>query len=253
MAKEKEKPEPTFIDQAHALVDKKFKESEGIEDPRFGPGLRPFDHKLLCSIMDLQASHVNDILSEKYTEKIAEFYGPIMESLKKLDSIALDITDIKERLTAAEEKVNLEEQKIAEHEIRLNKKREVIKNLRDDFEQYKEDVKILAEVKPTLITIQNTFNWWKWKKHWLRNILIITGLILIFSGIVIGIYSIMRKSGWLSQSKPKTAIEQIWEDIETGNVSPTVRKADIDYSKLTESQRDSIHEINIQSDLRMIR
>jgi hypothetical protein len=82
---EKVLPEPGFIEQAYALIDKKYKDAEAIEDPRFGPGLRPWDHKLWVSIMDLQVQHVNEILVKEFAEKVAEHYKPIMECLEKIE------------------------------------------------------------------------------------------------------------------------------------------------------------------------
>jgi superfamily II RNA helicase len=77
-------PSPTFVEQAQAYVDIKFKESEAVL-PQFKPGLNIADHKIWIGVMDIQVKHVYEILIENFNKKVAEHYDPIMETLKRLE------------------------------------------------------------------------------------------------------------------------------------------------------------------------
>ena len=136
MIKGKEAKKPSFIDQAYALIDKRFKEAENIQDPQYGPGLRPWDHKLWVSIMDLQVSHVNDVMVEEFGKKVSEHYEPIMRVLDSLEkgqkSICMDIA--------------LDRKRIAEIERRLDRKRDKIKDLEDSIRILSEEFQIETPV-----------------------------------------------------------------------------------------------------------
>ena len=160
----KEDKIPTFIDQANALIDKKFDETKFIEDPRFGPGLRSFDHKVLVGVMDLQVEHVSSVLVENFREEVehansvllkefiatvAGHYDPIMAYLEKLDK---SYDDIKYELT----RLNLHQQKtderisIEEEEILLINRNLAEKKVRmDELQAHMELIDIM--IKPEVI------------------------------------------------------------------------------------------------------
>jgi hypothetical protein len=115
MANEKKEklPEPKFIDQAFAIIDKKYLEAKNIKNPKDGPGIQIWDHKLWVMIMDLHVQHVNDVLVKGFGEKVAEHYGPIMEALKRLefkqDTLSNEVHELatreREDVTRLEEKI----------------------------------------------------------------------------------------------------------------------------------------------------
>jgi uncharacterized protein YjbJ (UPF0337 family) len=173
-------------------------------------------------------------------EFIGDILGEIKEAIVKITQ-RLDI--IETRLTRAEGdakealgKIIEEDSRILEHDNRLNKKKQEIEELRGEFEKYKEHLEYVSKIKPTLETLQNAFRFWRWKNWW-KIVSIIVGIILVFSLMVIGIYSFMRQSGCLSQSKT-SGIEKVWTDIKTGNISNDVRT--IHFNNLTPTQKDSL-------------
>jgi hypothetical protein len=78
-------PIPSFIEQANAYIEKKYKEAELLKDPNDKPGLRIADHKIWVGVMDMHVNHVYDILVANFAKKVAEHYDPIMDSLKNLE------------------------------------------------------------------------------------------------------------------------------------------------------------------------
>ena len=197
--------------------------------------------------------------SEEFAEKVADkvynktagtFTDFMLNIENGLKGIADDISDIKDRLTTNENKVTIEEQKIKdiddrlkwkknkinEHEDRLNNGKKLIEEIRNDLEQFKEDTKELAEIKPTLKTIQKVFEFWK-LKNWLKITGIVIGIILIFSAMVIGIYSYMRKSGWVTEYSNKHS--QNFEQYDEGMKILNAPVRSVLVQKLTDAQIDS--------------
>lgn len=124
-------PEPTFIEQANVLIDKKFEEAKEITNPDYGPGLKPWDHKLWVAVMDLHVKYVNDVLVEGYDSKVAEHYDPIMALLQKIDG---NYDEVKKELVKLNKRQNRTDERISEEEEEiLNIKKElVIKKKRID-------------------------------------------------------------------------------------------------------------------------
>ena len=115
-----------------------------------------------------------DIVADKVFNKIAKTFDDFMENISiGQKGIASDISAIKKRLME-------EENKIAEHERRLDKKKQDIQQLREDYERNKSHLEYVVKIKPTLETLQNMVNFWKWK-NWLKIIGIIIGIIIVFS------------------------------------------------------------------------
>jgi hypothetical protein len=177
----KEIIKPSWIIQAEAFVDRKFKDAESIKDPQYGPGLKPFDHKIFIGIMDLQMNHVNDTLVEGFGKKVAEHYDPIMELLKKLEvqqgTIMVDFKTLKKDLTdlatlhmndiqKVNERFEVDEEKIRIALERLDKKKGEIAELKQEIAILQPQTLInitneIASIKPTLDWFQDTFKWWK--------------------------------------------------------------------------------------------
>jgi hypothetical protein len=172
---------PSWIIQAEAFVDRKFKDAESIKDPQYGPGLKPFDHKIFIGIMDLQMNHVNDVLVEGFGKKVAEHYDPIMELLKKLEiqqgTIMSDFKTLKKDLTdlatlhmndiqKVNERFEIDEEKIRIAFERLEKKKEDIAELKKEIAILQPESLIyiseeIREIRPSLEWFQRTFKWWK--------------------------------------------------------------------------------------------
>ena len=93
-----ELPEPGFLEQANALVDKSY--AVKIDDPKFGHGLLPRDHKLLVSIMDLHENYIDEKIIDKFTKKIVEHYEPIMDAITRLEVQQETIVNIVDSLKA---------------------------------------------------------------------------------------------------------------------------------------------------------
>jgi hypothetical protein len=218
----------------------------------------PAFQQFLIRYLDLRDSVIINFISDndKFADKIAnkvydqfaETFKPFQISLEKIEN---GILKINERLNVAEERVNIEEKRIEEHEIRLNKKREAIKELRTDFEKYKEDVVILAEIKPTLLTLQKAFGWWN-RKNWWKIAGIVFGIILVFSLLVVGITFYMHRVGWVTygfrHSQNNEWVKQVHEG--QTNDNGTVRA--IHFNDLTANQRDSITKMNQQEQIKAI-
>jgi hypothetical protein len=177
----KEVAKPSWIIQAEAFVDRRFKDAESIKDPQYGPGLKPFDHKIFIGIMDLQMNHVNDVLVEGFGKKVAEHYDPIMELLKKLEiqqgSIVDDFKSLKKDLTdlatlhmndiiKVNERFEADEEKIRVALERLDKKKLEIAELRQEIAVLQPETLIeitteIRSIKPMLDWFRDTFKWWK--------------------------------------------------------------------------------------------
>jgi len=145
MTKEKETeklPEPGFIEQANALIDESY--GVQIEDPKFGHGLLPRDHKLLVRIMDLQVSHVYDVLVEEFGKKVAEHYGPIMNELEKL---AEGQQRIDANLSRIEARMDEFEKKQMEFDMELEKLKIIHKVPATFDERLKEVEKLIPAIE----------------------------------------------------------------------------------------------------------
>jgi hypothetical protein len=253
----KENKNPTFIDQAFAIIEEHY----ANEDPKAPHGMTISDHKLNCKVLDAHEGYIegliderilrtlqSDELANKVAEKVradvAETYIQLAASLKNIEA---SIDSINNKLAEDEKIIKLEVERL---DLRIDKKRDAIKELRDDYEKNKDHLEYVARVRPTLETIQKVFTFWSWKKNWLKIISIIIGIILLFSSVVIGIYSFMRKSGWLSQGNT-SGIEKILTDIKTGNISPETRS--IHYDRLTLTQQDYIIDQNEKAILNTIK
>jgi hypothetical protein len=251
MGNQNENRKPSFIDQAFAIIEEHY----ANEDPKAPHGMSISDHKLNCKVLDAHEGYIEGLIDERILKTLQgdELANKVAKKVRvdvanayiqlaaTLEGIKDSIVSINERLSQVEETVELEVERL---DLRIDKKREAIKELRDDYEKNKDHLEYVAKVRPTLETMQKVFVFWTWRKNWLKIISVCIGLILLFSAIVIGIYSVMRKSGWLSQDKT-SGIERVWADIKTGNVSPQTRT--IHYDKLTDVQIDSLENEQIKS------
>jgi hypothetical protein len=186
-----------------------------------------------------------NVIADIVFEKTAATFTDFMENIKQgIQGMAVSVSNIEQ--WKEDEKV-----KIEEIFKRLDKKKEDIATLRIDFETNKKELEEIAKHKPTLQTLQNAFNFWKWK-NWYKIAGIIAGIIVIFFFIFIGFLAYMKWRGYVTQNtKPKTVMEQIWSDIKTGNISSNTRS--IHYNKLSKQQEDSIHVDNQRQDMQLIK
>jgi hypothetical protein len=108
------KKEPTFIEQAFAIIENRYKDNGADHKMTIA------DHKLLCQILNAHEDYIDDKIISKFIGQIGEHYDPIMTLLKRLEigqkSIAEDITAIKNRIEELEDTVNDEEKRIRELE-----------------------------------------------------------------------------------------------------------------------------------------
>ena len=228
----------TLVDSAFALP--------GSEEEF---GMKIADHKLICAVLDdhvdsiedmidqkilktLQSDELANKVAEKVRADVAETYIQLAASLKGIEG---SIKSVNERLDREDKKIILEVERL---DLRIDLKRNQIKDLRDDFEESQRELEEIAKHKPTLETIQRFFKFFTWKENKLRIIAIVIGILLLFSSMVIGIYFIMRKSGWITAYSNKLSQnkEQYDEAIKILN-APTRA---IHIEKLTDAQIDSI-------------
>jgi hypothetical protein len=234
MGESKKDSKVTLVETAFALPD---------SEKEFG--MKIADHKLICAVLDdhmastedmmdekimktLQSDKLTDTIADKVYDKLAEFNQPV---LLKLEELINGIEEIKTQ----------NKLEIARLDLRADANRDAVKDLRTDYEIYKEHLEYLAKVKPTLETIQNVFRFWTWKENKKK-------IIGASIGIVIGIFilfwiflSIMKFKGFVSlndSNKKHSGLEQVMLDIKTGNVSNDVRAAKA--LKLTDAQRDTM-------------
>jgi hypothetical protein len=183
----------------------------------------------------LQSDELANKVAEKVRADVAETYLQLAASFQGIEG---SISSINTRLNEEDEKIKLE---IARLDLRTDANKDAVKDLRTDYEIYKEHLEYLAKVKPTLETIQNVFRFWTWKENKKK-------IIGASIGIVIGIFvlfwiflSIMKFKGFVSlndSNKKHSGLEQVMLDIKTGNVSNDVRAAKA--LKLTDAQRDTM-------------
>jgi uncharacterized protein (UPF0335 family) len=79
---EKEKKEPTFLEQAFAIIEEHYADAK---DGRTY-GMTIMDHKLNCKILDAHERYIDEKIIEKFAEKVAEHYQPIMEKLNSIEN-----------------------------------------------------------------------------------------------------------------------------------------------------------------------
>jgi len=187
-----------------------------------------------------------DLIADKLYNKIAGTFNGFMQNIES--GIANDITTIKEKLITAEKKAE-EALKIAKEkeleaerlDLRADANRDAVKDLRTDYETYKEHLECVAKVRPTLETIQKVFKFWTWKENKLKIIGAI-GVTFIIIFVLFWVFlSIMKFKGFISlngNSQKHSSLEQVILDIKTGNVSNDVRAAKA--LKLTDAQRDTM-------------
>jgi hypothetical protein len=210
------------------------------------------DHKLICAVLDdhmdsieskidekilktLQSDEFANKVAEKVRADVAETYIQLAASLKGIEG---SIASINERLNKEEKKIEFEVKRL---DLRINNKRDKIQELRDDYEKNKKHLQYLADIKPTLETIQKIFKFWTWKENKLKIIGTIAGFFIIIFGLFWIFLSITK--GFIGMNEPKkiTGIDSIEYNIKTGNVSPITRGATIHY---TDAQRDSVINVN---------
>ena len=188
-------------------------------------------------------------LQDDFIESILKsIHGTVVNIEKVLLTIDGRLNSIETRLTQAEEKVSIEEKRIEEHEIRLNKKRDDIKEINDRFEEYKEHMEYLAKVKPTLETIQKVWRFWTWKENWKKIIgAILAGLVVVF--VLFWMFlSLMKFKGFVNFNEPNkiTDMGKIEADIKTGHISPITRAAHPFHITGTKAYRDSVNDAIIE-------
>jgi hypothetical protein len=147
--KEEEKPKPSFLIQAEAFVDRKFKDAESIKDPKYGPGLSSFDHKVFIGVMDLQMDHVNSVLVEQFRAEVAGHYNPIMKLLEKIDknydTLKYELAVLNLRQKKTDERISIEEEEILD----LKKKLAAKKTRMDEFQKHMDLIDNI--IKPEVI------------------------------------------------------------------------------------------------------
>jgi hypothetical protein len=240
-SQKKENKISTFIDQAFAIIEETYSQ-EGAKDQH---GMTIADHKLLCKVLNAHETYIDENVIKKFVSAIAEHYDPIMNGISSLslgmEQIGNDIATINERLTTIEEKNKLEVERL---DGRADANRDAVKDLRTDYEIYKEHLEYLAKVKPTLETIQKVWRFWIWKENWLKIIgAIIGGIVIIFALFWIFL-SIMKVKGVITKNENTKSgynPEEIYAKMRTVGLSPITRGATIHY---TDAQKDSIHTDN---------
>jgi hypothetical protein len=144
----KEKSDPTFIEQAFAMIEESYANGNG----NGSHGMTIMDHKLLCKILDAHEKYIDEKIIDAFVERISEHYNPIMRVLQDLEKIttqtSLDIQDMKKWQIQTEKRLGVEETKTVEFEKRLQDKKRRIEALeKKEVELEKE----LKEIKPEVI------------------------------------------------------------------------------------------------------
>jgi len=145
--KTKPLPEPTFIEQANAIIDESY--AVKIDEPIYGHALQPRDHKLLVKIMDLHVKYVYDTMITSFMNEIAAHYKPIMRKLEELET---GQSEIKEDLQAMNAQVASNTGRIEQLEKDVNALHPAA------IRQYAAEI---AEIRPVLLKIVGAFKWWK--------------------------------------------------------------------------------------------
>ena len=196
-------PEPGFLEQANALVDKSY--AVKIDDPQYGHGLLPRDHKLLVNIMDLHENYIDSKIIDKFTAKIAEHYDPIMAAIGRLElqqtTLVTSIEDLKKEIleltklhikdmSLINERFIVDESQIAVIHERLAVKKERIHQLEEKtvdhtgrllwIEGVLESVKNVEKAAAIVVTFDSRLM--RVEKHtniyweFIRNFLIVSGI-----------------------------------------------------------------------------
>ena len=224
MAEEKNKPEPTFIEQAFAIIE------ENYSDNGTDYGMTIKDHKLLVKILDAHEKYVDEKITSPFVVEISTYFNPIMQRFEeKLDGIAKDQFAIKGDIKIIKEKQEREESRIAELEAWRKKaedwaakKKQHVARIEERLEFLDPDsgfTKEILEMKPYIMRWGKFLEWWT-PKNWWKMVLIVIGIIMIF----VGINFFMHGIGLVSlQNNRHGVIDKIETDIKTGHVEPTVR------------------------------
>ena len=262
MEPKKNKKEPTFIDQASALIDSHY-ENNGSEH-----NMTIADHKLLCHILDAHEKYIedkNNDFSTKLIGDVNEVIGNqwirvLREELNKhtdqlngiLQGIADDIESIKDRLETTENKLSAEERRIEMVEEWQKRKKLRIEKLEVEMAMFQPEsliemrqfAKEFREVKPLFMRWGKIFDWWT-IKNWWKLVLICVALLGLFFGLIWFSHKVRWVSGLGKQQSSR--IDDIYARMRTGTVSTTTRAIHLDYTKLSSAQKDSVHEANIQA------
>jgi hypothetical protein len=197
----------------------------------------PVFQQFLFRFIDVRDSVIINFIAddEKFAKKIADkVRGDVAETYTQLErvlneillgqkTISDNIVAINTRLSDAEEKVKIEEERIEKLEVWKEKadvwavkKKQRIDDLRNDFDNQKKEIEELAKIKPTLDTIQKSIKWWKpWK-------IIIIAIVIILFFMLLNIVS--HKTGIVDLWNDKQGnVEQVFKDMKAGHIDPTVR------------------------------
>jgi hypothetical protein len=81
MADHKENKEPTFIEQAFAIIE----ETYSIPGSEKEHGMKIADHKLLCRILNAHEDYIDQKIIKKFIKEIADHYKPIIDAIAKFE------------------------------------------------------------------------------------------------------------------------------------------------------------------------
>ena len=186
------KKDPTFIEQAFAIIEETYANNDGDKEH----GMKIGDHKLLCRVLDAHERYIDDKIIDRFALKISEHYKPIMDSLSKLEEGQAQITNDMKHIKSD----------IADIRIRLFKHEERISNL--------ESVAELPKGFDNRIKKLETYASIKWT--------VIRWIVAVIVAVLIGI------SLFLWHENNKLVTQNKADEEQLDNYSSTVRGAEVD-------------------------
>jgi hypothetical protein len=262
MADQNKKTEPTFIDQAFAIIENTYSDNGSDH------GMTIMDHKLLVRILDAHEKcidekneefrgkligDVNEVIGKQWIRVLDE---KLLAQSKQLNAvmerIASDLNDVKGQLNTIDDRVSAEERRLntleawqgkAEEWAERKKKRiEILEDRVDVLDPNSKFTSEILEMKPYIMKWGRFLEWWSWKNWW-KIVLVVIAITIIFIGVNIFMHDTGMVTLWDKQSN----VDKIEMDIKTGHVDPRVR--DIKQYEMTDEERTRKQD-NIAEDIK---
>jgi hypothetical protein len=224
MTKEKEKPEPTFVEQANSIIEENYSHN-GDE---YGMTIK--DHKLLVKILDAHEKYVDENITAPFVSKISDYFNPIMQRFeKKLDNVVLDMADVKKRLSVMEDKVSVEERRLNTIESWQERKKVRIDNIENKLNSLEPDK--IKEYADDTRAIRKKFTWY-----------MIIIYIVAISIIVASIVAILHQNGAFSFNRNQGNLEQWGKDLREMQEHNSGTTRSIKTHELTDQERTALQD-----------
>ncbi|MDD5565039.1 MAG: hypothetical protein PHQ91_15105 [Thermoanaerobaculaceae bacterium] len=263
---EEEVKHPSFIEQAKIIIDDSF--NVKIEDSDFSHTLTKKDAELITKVLELHEKYIDAKIIQPIIKTITDYYDPIVNALKKIDDVELDVNSLKEWKKEAVMDLGILKQKDEENEKWKTRKRRRIERIEANFSlmeperilemrRYEKDI---HELGPIITKFGAFLDWWNWKKI----IAVIISFIILIGLLTWGIVWYSHKKHWVVQVPSKQssysteyAYDKNGKQLRDPKpITRSIKLFDTATIKYTKQQRDSIsdaiHERNQQEILKII-